>query len=181
MPLQPTVTHTRLNNITACLAVAANALKILAGSVETGFLKVIADTTQSLLNCAENIKRNKDDCIQLMEQTHLLLHAIITLHLKSDMGGELPPSTLKHLGKLAETLHKIHTFVEAQQNRSKVKNIFRQSEMNALRKDCKAGLQQGLAVFQICKNTLRRDIAKYLKWLQLYPNRVRIEHPRYVN
>jgi hypothetical protein len=48
------------------------------------------------------------------------------------------------------TLHKIHTFVEAQQNGSKIKKFFHQGEMSALLKDCKAGLQQGFEIFQVC-------------------------------
>jgi hypothetical protein len=47
------------------------------------------------------------------------------------------------------TLHKIHTFVEAQQNGSKVKKFFRQGEMSTLLKDCKVGLQQGFEIFQV--------------------------------
>jgi hypothetical protein len=47
------------------------------------------------------------------------------------------------------TLHKIHTFVEAQQNGSKIKKFFHQGEMSTLLKDCKAGLQHGLQVFQV--------------------------------
>jgi hypothetical protein len=47
------------------------------------------------------------------------------------------------------TLHKIHTFVEAQQNGSKLKKFFRQGEMSTLLKDCKAGLQQGFVIFQV--------------------------------
>jgi hypothetical protein len=47
------------------------------------------------------------------------------------------------------TLHKIHTFVEAQQNGSKVKSFFRQGEMSILLKECKAGLQQGRDIFQV--------------------------------
>jgi hypothetical protein len=49
------------------------------------------------------------------------------------------------------TLHKIHTFVEAQQKGSTLKNFFRQGEMSTLLKDCKAGLQQGYEVFQVCQ------------------------------
>jgi hypothetical protein len=48
------------------------------------------------------------------------------------------------------TLHKIHTFVEAQQNGSKVKKFFHQGEMSTLLKDCKAGLQQGFENFHVC-------------------------------
>jgi hypothetical protein len=47
------------------------------------------------------------------------------------------------------TLHKIHTFVEAQQNDSKVKKFFRQGEMSTLLQDCKAGLQQGFEILQV--------------------------------
>jgi hypothetical protein len=46
-------------------------------------------------------------------------------------------------------LYKIHTFVEAQQKSSKVKKFLRQGEMSTLLKDCKAGLQQGLEIFQV--------------------------------
>jgi hypothetical protein len=53
------------------------------------------------------------------------------------------------LTTVIRTLHKIHTFVEAQQNSSKLKIFFRQSEMGTLLKDCKAGLQQGFENFQV--------------------------------
>jgi hypothetical protein len=54
------------------------------------------------------------------------------------------------LSTVIRTLHKVHTFVEAQQNSSKVKKFFRQGEMSTLLKNCKAGLQQGLEIFQVC-------------------------------
>jgi hypothetical protein len=53
------------------------------------------------------------------------------------------------LTTVIRTLHKIHTYVEAQQNVSKLKKFFCQGEMSKLLKDCKAGLQQGLEVFQV--------------------------------
>jgi hypothetical protein len=105
----------------------------------------------------------------MMEQTYELLDAILIVHIKSDTGGELPPSVLTQIGKFTEyvaclggkklclvlstairTLHKIHTFVEAQQNGSKVKKFFHQGEMSTVLKDCKAGLQQGFEIFQVC-------------------------------
>jgi hypothetical protein len=104
-----------------------------------------------------------------MEQTYELLNAILIVHIKSDTGGELPPSVLTYIAKFTEyvacfgtkklhsvfttvirTLHKIHTFVEAQQNGSKIKRFFHQGEMSTLLKDCKAGLQQGFEIFQVC-------------------------------
>jgi hypothetical protein len=47
------------------------------------------------------------------------------------------------------TLYKIHAFVEAQKDSRTVKRFFRQGEMNALLKDCRAGLKQGVEVFQV--------------------------------
>ncbi|KAJ7794022.1 hypothetical protein B0H14DRAFT_3888982 [Mycena olivaceomarginata] len=94
-----------------------------------------------------------------MEQTHELLNAIIIAHTKSDTGGELPINALNHIGKFTKTLHKIHTFVEAQQNNSRIKRFFRQGEMSTLLKDCKAGLQEGLEFFQIKSVDLVKDIA----------------------
>ncbi|KAJ7871092.1 hypothetical protein B0H13DRAFT_2280538 [Mycena leptocephala] len=44
------------------------------------------------------------------------------VHINSDTGAELPPSVLTHIAKFTETLHKIHTFVEAQQKGSTLKN-----------------------------------------------------------
>jgi ribonuclease BN (tRNA processing enzyme) len=111
-----------------------------------------------------------------MEQTHELLNAILIVHIKSDTGGQLPPSVLTHIGKFTEyiaclgkqklclvlttairTLHKIYTFVKAQQNGSRVKKFFHHGEMSTLLKDCKAGLQQGFEFFQVwhlfCEST----------------------------
>ncbi|KAJ7910206.1 hypothetical protein B0H13DRAFT_1877002 [Mycena leptocephala] len=148
MPRQPTVAEIRLNSITTCLTRAANTYEILADSFKTPFSDVICNTAQSLLKCIQNLKQNQDDCSFLMEQAHELLNAVIIVQVKSDTGAELPPSVLNQIGILTETLHKIHTFVEAQQKGSKVKSFFRHGEMSGLLKECKAGLQQGLDSFQ---------------------------------
>jgi hypothetical protein len=121
------------------------------------------DFSASLKQEFQTVKQNKDGCAELMEKTHQLLEAIISVHMNSELGGELPPSVLSSVGNftryvaganlyydlpLFRTLHKIHTFVEAQQSGSKIKKIFHRSEMSTLLKDCKAGLQQGFESFQ---------------------------------
>ncbi|KAJ7824281.1 hypothetical protein B0H13DRAFT_1919230 [Mycena leptocephala] len=160
MPPQPTVAAIRLNNITTCLNLTICTLETLAGSLKSPLLTAIANTTQSLLKNMQAVKQNKNECTQLMEQTYELLNAILIVHIKSDTGGELPPSVLTHIEKFTETLHKIHTFVEAQQNGSKVKKIFRQGEMSTLLKDCKAGLQQGFEIFQVPMVNHIKDITQ---------------------
>ncbi|KAJ7888394.1 P-loop containing nucleoside triphosphate hydrolase protein [Mycena olivaceomarginata] len=148
------------NDITACFAVTLKTLEVLADNLNTPFLGVISTTIQSLLDNIGAVKQNKDECTLLMEKTHNLLNAIIVAHMKSDTGGELPVNVLNHIGRFSETLHKIHTFVEAQQSSSKIKRFFRQGEMNTLLRDCKTELQQGLEFFQIKSVNVMKDIAE---------------------
>ncbi|KAJ7310791.1 hypothetical protein DFH08DRAFT_756995, partial [Mycena albidolilacea] len=115
---------------------------------------------QSLLKNIETVKKNKRTCIELMEQTHELLNAIIILHINSDTGGILLPSTLNHIGKFTETLQKIHSFVEAHQSSSKVKQFFRQGEISTLLKGCKNGLKQGLDFFWLKNTGIMSNISK---------------------
>jgi hypothetical protein len=47
------------------------------------------------------------------------------------------------------TLYKIHTFIEAQQNGKKIKQLFRNREMKNLLEDCHAGLDQAQEIFGV--------------------------------
>ncbi|KAJ7697563.1 hypothetical protein B0H14DRAFT_3174402 [Mycena olivaceomarginata] len=145
----PTVTQNRLDNVVVCLTMTTNSLQIIADSMKTPFLGAIINTTQAVLKNIQTVSKHKDDCVQLLEQIHKLLNAIITLHIKSDAGGEMPIEVLDHVGKFTEILHKIYTFVEAQQKGNRVKSFFRQGEISTLLKDCQAGLQQSFEFFQI--------------------------------
>ncbi|KAJ6564115.1 hypothetical protein B0H19DRAFT_1067706 [Mycena capillaripes] len=138
MPPFPIAAANRLNHVSACLQMTVETLEIMSRTLKPPFLDAIAATTQSLLQS-----------VQLMESTRELLNAIIIVHTKSDTGGELPPTVLNGIAQFRETLHKIHTFVEVQQNVNKIHKFFRQGEINTLLKDCKAGLQQGLDFFQV--------------------------------
>ncbi|KAJ7186085.1 hypothetical protein C8R46DRAFT_1185568, partial [Mycena filopes] len=158
MPAQTTVTQVRLNNISSCLDTTANTIEILATTSKNPFLVAIANTTQSLLKLVQMIRKNKSECAQLLEGTNSLVNAIIMVYITSNTGTRLPPGILKEIGKFTEILHKIHTFVEAQQRSSRVRRFFRQGEMSLLLKDCKTGLQQGLEFFQLETSGLVADI-----------------------
>ncbi|KAJ7694684.1 hypothetical protein B0H16DRAFT_1751036 [Mycena metata] len=149
MPHQPTTTKVRLNNISTCVAITVSTVDVLVDTLKISGLEAIWNTTQSLLKLLKTVKQAKNECAELMEQTDVILGAIIGVYLKSDTGIELSPSTLNEIANFTRTLHKIHTFIEAQQSGSKVKKFFRQGELNGLLKDCKAALQQGLVFFQI--------------------------------
>ncbi|KAJ7732156.1 hypothetical protein B0H16DRAFT_181103 [Mycena metata] len=153
MPHHTTLTEVRLNNISKCMAITVNTLDVLVNTLNVSGLEAISNTTQSLLGLMGTIKQDKSDCVELMEHTHQFLNGIIGVYIKSDTGAEFPPSMLNQIAKFTETLHKIHTFVEAQQSGSKIKKFFRQGELSVLLKGCKEGLQQGLDFFQFKTTT----------------------------
>ncbi|KAJ7121538.1 hypothetical protein C8R44DRAFT_736331 [Mycena epipterygia] len=151
MPHQPTVTNIRLSGIIDSLSPIVPLLDKLSVAFGASFIQAISSTTVSLMTAVQNVKRNKEECILLMENIHGILYVIIDFHIKSETVGRLPPVILDHIGKFTDgrTLHKIHTFVEGQQDRNKIKYFFRQNEMNTLCKDCHTGLEEALKVFKV--------------------------------
>ncbi|KAJ6464925.1 hypothetical protein C8R45DRAFT_1174210 [Mycena sanguinolenta] len=128
------------------------------------FVQAISNTAVSLISTLQNVKRNKEECCQLMENIHGIIYAIVNAHLQSDPPGCLPPAMLERVGNFTETLHKIWTFVQAQQENSKIKYFFRQNQMSALLKDCRAGLQMALHNFTIISQAaLSHDINELQK------------------
>ncbi|KAJ7082790.1 hypothetical protein C8R44DRAFT_904772 [Mycena epipterygia] len=148
MPPKTTVTDIRLDNIIACLTPVLPLLHEFSDICGTPFIPAIANTTLSLITLVQNVKKNKDECIQIMENVHQVLYAIVNLHIKSGTETSLPPATLSNLGMLTETLHKVHAFMEALQDGNKIKHFFRQSEMKTLLIQCRTGLQQAVDVFK---------------------------------
>ncbi|KAJ7838031.1 P-loop containing nucleoside triphosphate hydrolase protein [Mycena olivaceomarginata] len=102
----------------------------------------------------QNVKRNKDECAQLMENIHPVLYAIINLHLKAETVESLSPEMLDNIGKFMETLHKIYTFLEGQQDGNRFKYLFRNNELQKLFRDCHAGLDQAVEVFEVTTRPL---------------------------
>ncbi|KAJ7131073.1 hypothetical protein C8R44DRAFT_850005 [Mycena epipterygia] len=149
MPYQPTVTEIRMNAALSCLIPMVTVLNEVTDTFGTPFMRAISSTTLSLITSVQNVQRNKDECIQFMEKIHGILYAIIDMHITSETGGSLPPAILDHIGNFTQTLHKIHMFVETQQDGNKIKYFFRQNEMNTLRKDCQARLEEVLEVFKV--------------------------------
>ncbi|KAJ7803770.1 hypothetical protein B0H14DRAFT_3154322 [Mycena olivaceomarginata] len=157
------VTQNQLANVVTGLTMATNTLQIIMDSIQTPFLGAIINTTQAVLQNIQTVSKHKDDCVQLLEKIHKLLNAIMILHIKSDAGGEMPIEVLHHVGKFTEILHKVYTFVEAQQKGNRLKSFFRQGEVSTLLKDCQAGLQQSFDFFQIEETRALPDIAEMKK------------------
>ncbi|KAJ7703748.1 hypothetical protein B0H16DRAFT_1829494 [Mycena metata] len=138
MPRQQTATEVRLHNISKCATITLNILDVLVDSLKISGLEAMINTTQLLLKMVRTIKQDKKECAELMEQTHVILSAIINVYIKSDTGTELPPSTL----------NKITNFTQHNKVAAKLK-FFRQGELNTLLKDCNRGLEEGIKFFQI--------------------------------
>ncbi|KAJ7488020.1 P-loop containing nucleoside triphosphate hydrolase protein, partial [Mycena latifolia] len=148
-PLQRDAMESRLNTIVAYLTPAVTLLNELHDTFGTPFILAISNSTLALITAVQSVKRNREECIQLMENIHDLLYTIVNIHIKSTTTGSLPPAILHHLGIFSETLHKIHAFVESSQGGNMIKHFFRQGEMNTLLENCRIGLHQALKVFKI--------------------------------
>ncbi|KAJ7019755.1 hypothetical protein C8F04DRAFT_1275899 [Mycena alexandri] len=122
------------------------------------FIEAIGKSTEALIDGIQNLKSNREECFQLVERIHQVVYAIINLHIKSEIVGSPPPLIADHTERFVETLQKICTFLGAHQKGNRIKQFFRQSEMNALLKDCHSGLDQAMEVFKVY--ALSDDIAK---------------------
>ncbi|KAJ7445100.1 hypothetical protein FB451DRAFT_1568229 [Mycena latifolia] len=150
MPRHPT--DTQLASILTCLTPAVTLLNELYDGFGTPFVQAISNTTLALVCTVQNVKKNKRECIQLMENIHTLVYAIVQLYIKSEPAGSLSPTILDHIGNFTKTLHKIHTFCEAQLqlDTNRLRLLFRHNEKNTLFNECLAGLQQASEVFKAC-------------------------------
>ncbi|KAJ6477725.1 P-loop containing nucleoside triphosphate hydrolase protein, partial [Mycena sanguinolenta] len=159
MPRQPTVTEIRLENLVGCLEPTLEVLNELSDAFAPPFVQPILNAVASLLTCVQNVKQNKKECAQLLENINQVIYAIINLHIKSEVAGTLSPAMTEHVGKFMTTLHKIFTYVQAQQDGNKIKKLFRNNKANSLLKDCDAELDQAKKIFEVgTGSTLFKDI-----------------------
>ncbi|KAJ7728165.1 hypothetical protein DFH07DRAFT_969967 [Mycena maculata] len=89
-------------NIIACLEPATALLTEINDAFGTPFIQAISNTTLSLANLIKTVKKNKDECVKLMEHIHSILFSIMDLLVKSETMGSPPPTTLEHVGKFME-------------------------------------------------------------------------------
>ncbi|KAJ7706631.1 hypothetical protein B0H16DRAFT_1746850 [Mycena metata] len=139
----------RIQGIKACLVSALALFDGLNKAFAPPFIEAIGKSTEALIDGIQNLKSNKEECFQLVEQIHQVLYAIIDLYIKSETVGSLPPSIVDHTERFMGTLQKICTYIGAHQKGNRIRQFFRQSEMNALLKDCHSGLDQAMQVFKV--------------------------------
>ncbi|KAJ7058358.1 P-loop containing nucleoside triphosphate hydrolase protein [Mycena amicta] len=144
--------NTKTDTFFGYATVTASTLKDFAGSSSTPFLRTISAVTLSILSIAQT---NRDECIRMVSQIDELLSVILRICVGSDFQrahGQpptLPPGMLYNIGTFADTLQKIHSFIELQQNTSLIKRFFRQGENTALLEACRSGLNHAVDVFGV--------------------------------
>ncbi|KAJ7742824.1 hypothetical protein B0H16DRAFT_1463906 [Mycena metata] len=145
MSYQNTAREDRIHNLRACLAPALALLEELNDAFGPAFIQLIITSLQALAY----LNSNKEECFQLVKSIHQVVYPIIHLYLRSESAGALPPLVVDKIAQFTETLHKISRFIEIQQDSNRIKQFFRQSEVNKLLKDCHMGLNQAIEVFKV--------------------------------
>ncbi|KAJ7724012.1 hypothetical protein B0H16DRAFT_1786551 [Mycena metata] len=120
MPRQEPAIETRIHKLAACLTPAVMLLEELNTALGPLFIQPIVKTVQALI-----------------------------AGVQSETAGSLPPPVLDKIAEFTDTLHKIYTFLEIQQDGNKIRQFFRQSEVNKLLKDCHTGLNQANETFKV--------------------------------
>ncbi|KAJ7843419.1 hypothetical protein B0H14DRAFT_3689461 [Mycena olivaceomarginata] len=178
MPRHPTVSEIRLVNVTARLTPAVTLLKELDNAFGPPFIQPISNTIQTLINAVQNVKQNKKECAQLIENIHQILCAIISFHIKSETVRSLSPTMTSHIGEFTETLHKIYTFVEMQQDGNKIKHLFLTYKIQNLLKDCHAGLDQAMEVFLTLSDASTDSGRSSFNFISMLPSKPKIFYGR---
>ncbi|KAJ6473965.1 hypothetical protein C8R47DRAFT_1144417 [Mycena vitilis] len=157
MPLPPWTPEIPLDQELS-LAAIVKSFEVLAGSLKERSLKVIAYTSISIVETVQTITQPNDLCMRLLEQTRELLTAIFVAHIGLDPDVILPRPLLNHLGRSTDTLHKVHTFIEAQEKGSRISRLFRPDELSSLLKHCKQELKRELEFFQLDMGEIMQEI-----------------------
>ncbi|KAJ7056358.1 P-loop containing nucleoside triphosphate hydrolase protein, partial [Mycena amicta] len=110
-----------------------------------------------VLDGARRVRANRAQCIQLVEQIHEVLCALVTLC--GGAGGDVPTLSLSlgmlhSISQLTETLQQAHAYVSAQADTGMFKRIIKQAEHAARFEECSAGLRKALEAFGIRSNML---------------------------
>ncbi|KAJ7452069.1 hypothetical protein B0H11DRAFT_2201393 [Mycena galericulata] len=139
---------------------AATTLKQFSQTSSIPYVKVVAGVSLLILETVQSVKANKEECVAMIEKIDELLSIVIELCV--DASVPLSPTLIEAMGKFAELLQKIQSFMRTQQDMGKFKRFFRQQENATQLEDCKLGLRRALDAFSV-KTSLNAvaDIAAF--------------------
>ncbi|KAJ7304751.1 hypothetical protein DFH08DRAFT_976543 [Mycena albidolilacea] len=123
-------------------------LDYLDDTFETPFVASMCAVARALIPMVENATKNQGDCFAFIADVHRVLYGFLECLTNSDTAGPLPVTMLSELGVLNETLRKIYTFVEVQ-DENQTNYALTPEEAETLFKECRSGLVRALEVFKI--------------------------------
>ncbi|KAF8217341.1 hypothetical protein K438DRAFT_1954196 [Mycena galopus ATCC 62051] len=94
---------TEFDHILSYLEPTITTLQALASGFTSPILAVIANTSQSLLQCVREVKRNKAECVRLLEAVCLIIHALIQFRVEGGVEGKLSTSMLTLMGNFVDS------------------------------------------------------------------------------
>ncbi|KAJ7249358.1 hypothetical protein C8J57DRAFT_1668932, partial [Mycena rebaudengoi] len=140
---------TSLKTLVQYITLAATTTKEFSDSAKIPFLATTAALALAIAKCVESVRSHKEDCIQMMENIHQILCAIVKLYSASEIEGALPTALLYDIAIFTETLQKVYTFLKAQQGMGKIKQLFKHSENATSLGTCKHELNHALEIFKV--------------------------------
>ncbi|KAJ7825513.1 hypothetical protein B0H14DRAFT_2596586 [Mycena olivaceomarginata] len=148
MPRQPSATEDHMKNIIACLKLAIALLQEVQDAFATLFVQAILNPTISLATAIQNVKKNKDKCIQLTEHIHQVLYALVDLHVKSETPGSLPPSYTRSHWKIHGVWslrdYAQDVYLHRSPGRKQDQELLPAKRKYLLAQDCQTGMQHAL-------------------------------------
>ncbi|KAJ7500087.1 hypothetical protein FB451DRAFT_1207445 [Mycena latifolia] len=147
-PTNPQKNKGERTSILQKAAIAAGALRDVSSSSHVPFLQAISGVSFAIFSLVQSFKAQKQEYLQLVEQIHDLLWVVIDLSVSSEATLLLPSSVLHTVGNFAQTLQKIHSFLEGQLAMGTLKRLLRTGNTQNL-EECKAGLRAALEGFAL--------------------------------
>ncbi|KAJ7813633.1 hypothetical protein B0H13DRAFT_2368582 [Mycena leptocephala] len=128
-------------------AVAANCLQDIAATAQIPFLDSVCTISLTIIPIVQDIKFQKDRCLDMMEKIHQLLCGLTNLCIHAD--NIRSPKVLNQIAQSTLTLQKFHSCLRAQRELGTIKRLFKQNEIIAQLDGCAAALKTTLEIFMM--------------------------------
>ncbi|KAJ7140604.1 hypothetical protein C8R44DRAFT_761634 [Mycena epipterygia] len=127
---------------------AASAARDLANAAHVPFLGQTASLSLLIVDMINTMNSSKDQNIEIVQQIHEFMSALISVYETTQIDGILPPAILYDIGKFTEALNKVYSCLKAQQGIGKLKQFLKLAEHGIQLRACKAELQEALDNFR---------------------------------
>ncbi|KAJ7746341.1 P-loop containing nucleoside triphosphate hydrolase protein [Mycena metata] len=144
MPMLPLQ---RTNQLLHYANAAAATFREVSDCYDVPFLGTISGVTDLILQTIGSMRSNKEEYLKLVGQIQtasLMIGALCV-----ERRGVLHPNMLDHIGKFAESLQQIQSFLRTQQELGSIKRLLKNQENTAQLEKYKASLERAIDVFSI--------------------------------